>query len=108
MHAKIFVLDHHATCLRQFSRHVQILLGVFGGCRQSRTQIGFFAILRDCQAIDGANIDAGITFDTQLLDEHCLDIAVQATLYFLDGLFHRKAKLNFDIEFLEPFEKLHS
>ena len=45
-----------------------------------------FATLGDGQALRGADINTGIAFNTQVVEEHGLDVTVQAAFHFLRSL----------------------
>ena len=75
--------------------------------RQALAQLGLGAVRGHGQAVDRADIDARIAFDTQLGIEYRLHITIQAALDFCCGLLRGKAKLHFDIDFLEALLQVH-
>jgi len=101
MYAKIFIFNHHASGLRQATGYEEILFVVLGRSRQAGPQIEFVAILGDSEAVDRANIEAGITLNAKFGSKFSLDVAIQAALDFLDRLLNREAQFDFDVELLE-------
>ena len=79
----------------------------FAGAVQARAQLGLLAVVRDGQAVDRADVDAGIALDAQLRGEHRLHVAVEAALHFLRGLLGGEAELDLDVELLEALLERH-
>ena len=100
VHAKILVLDHDSSRLRQVRRHIQRLLVIFGGRRQACSQIVFFAVLGDRQAVDRTDIETGIALDTEIGVKR-FEYRNSGSARPPDGLLCCKPELDLDIEFLE-------
>src|SRR4051812_40974392 len=106
MDAHVLVLDHHAPGLRQGSRDVEVLGSVGRRHRQAGPQGVLVRVRRDGQAVDRADVDAGIALDAQLVAEHRLHIAVQATLDLAGGLLRIEAQLDFQAQLLEALREV--
>ena len=61
----------------------------------------FVGIASDGQAVQRADINAGIAFNTQRGGEVGLDVAVEAAFKFFGCLFSRKAEFDFGFKFLQ-------
>src|SRR5258708_4694864 len=107
MHTDVLVLDHDPRRLRQRCRDIQRLRVIGGRRGQAAAQNVLRAVLRDGEAIDRADVDAGIALDAQLRREHRLDVAIQAALNLESRLFGRKPKFHFDVDLLEAFDESH-
>ena len=103
MHAKILILDHDSSRVRQLRRHIQGLLVIFGGRGQACSKIVFFTILGNRQAVDRTNIETGIALNTKIGCKHGLNVTIQTALDLLSGLFCCKPEFDLDIDFLESF-----
>ena len=101
MDADILVLGHNPCGVGQGRRHVDILFQVDGRRREARAKIRFLAIRRDGEALNGADVNACIAFDTLGRNEYGLDIAVEAALHFPRCLFGVETEFHFDVELLE-------
>ena len=66
--------------------------------RQPRSQIRLIAILCDRQAINRANVDAGIALDAELCRKHRLDVAVETAFDLLDRLLGCETEFDLDVE----------
>ena len=66
--------------------------GLVGRRLEPRAQLGFGAVRRDGEAVDGADVDAGIAFDAELRGEHRLHVAVEAALHLERGLLGGEAR----------------
>ena len=87
--------------------YVQGLSDILRGRLEPRAQIGFFAVVRDGEAIDRADVDAGVALDAQLGFEHRLHVAVEAALHLFLDLLDGEAELHFDVELLEALLERH-
>ena len=76
-----------------------------GRRRQAGAQFGLRAVLRDGEAIDRTDVDAGIALDAQLRGEHRLHVAIQAALHFERRLFGGKSEFHFDVDLLEALDQ---
>src|SRR5205085_11663575 len=99
--ADVFVLDHGPSGVRGRRRHVEGLVAVERRGREARPEVLLRAVLRHGQALDGADVDAGIALDAALRGEDGLDVAVQAALDFARRLLGREAELDLDVELPE-------
>ena len=66
-----------------------------GGDVQFFAQLGLFAIFGKGQAVDRADVDAGVALDALVLREYRLDIAVEAALRLVEG--GRRVESKFDL-----------
>ena len=71
--------------------------GAFSRVRSSAS----VAVRRDGEAVDRADVDAGVALDAELVGEHGLHVAVEAALHLLGGLLGGEAQLDLDVELLE-------
>ena len=100
MQADILVLGHDTAGL-QCPRHIQCLIEVMRRRHQPRAQFGLVAIFCEGDAIDRADIDAGIALDAQFIRKYGLHVAVQAALRLGEGEFIVKAKFDFRLDVLQ-------
>ena len=64
--------------------HPQKILGqVLSRYKQARTQIRLVTVLSNSQAVNRANIDTGIAFNTKIGGKHRLYVAIETPLHFL-------------------------
>ena len=103
MHTKIFVFNHYAASLWQPLGDKNCLILILGRSGEPLTQFRLLSIFSNRKAKNRANINAGIAFDTKFLIEDGLYVAVETALNFDYRLLAGKSKLDFDIEFVEPF-----
>ena len=75
----VFILNHDPLG-RENTGHIKVLVELRSWRIEARAQIIFFTIGREVKAVNRANVDTGIAFDTQLICEDGLDIAIQAAL----------------------------
>src|SRR5580704_13011594 len=101
VHAQVLVLHHHAPGLRQAGRHVQELGEVLRRGLETRAQVGLGTVVSNGEAVDRADVDAGVALDAQLRAEHGLHVAVEAALHLLLHLLGGEAELHLDVELLE-------
>ena len=83
MYTQVLILDHDPFGLFQRFGNKQWLVMVTAWRLQLLKQVELFSIGCHCQALRRANIQAGITFDTQIIKKHRLDITVQTALNLL-------------------------
>src|ERR1700676_2175038 len=107
MHTDVLILDHDPRRLRQRRRDEQRLREIGGRRRQAGAQLRLRAVLRDGEAIDRTNVDAGIALDAELRREYGLDIAIQAALNLESRLFGRESELHLDVDLLEALDEAH-
>src|SRR3984893_17717520 len=107
MHTDVLVLDHDPRRLRQRRRDIQRLREIGGRRRQAGAQLRLRAVLRDGEAIDRANVDAGIALDAELRREYRLHVAIQAALNLESRLFGRESELHLDVDLLEALDEPH-
>ena len=69
-------------------------------------QCSLFVVFGKRQAVDGADIDAGVAFDALLCGEHGFDIAVKTTLCLLQGCLGVETKLHFQGVAVDGFVKV--
>ena len=86
MHTQVFVLDHDPSGLRQCVGHIQRGLRVQGRYGQPLPHLLFLTIFRNRQAADRADVDTGVTLDTQFGNKDGLDITVETALDLGRGL----------------------
>src|SRR5689334_1788222 len=103
MNAYILVFCHDSSGLREIFRYVQGLSEVNGRRREPRAQILFLAIPRDGEALDRANVNAGIALDTAFGGKVRLDVAIEAARHFFGDLVRRETEFHFDGELVEAF-----
>ena len=103
MHAKIFVFNHHAACLRQDPRDKNGLILVLGRNSEPLPQFLFFSVLGNCKATNRTDVNTSIAFDAEFLIEDGLYVAVETALNLNRRLLTGKPKLDFDIQLIEPF-----
>ena len=85
--------------------HIKVLRQIDGRRGQALTQVVFFSVSSDGEALHRTDVDAGVALDTFRRDEHGLHVAVETALYFARGLLGVKAHLDFDVELLEPLDQ---
>src|ERR1700688_1309659 len=107
MHADVLVLDHHPRRLRQRRRDIERLLTIGRRRGQAAAQLNLCTVLRDGEAIDRTDVDAGIALDAQLRREYRLDIAIEEALGPESRLFGGKSELDLDINLLEALDEPH-
>src|SRR6202049_3437733 len=107
MHTDVLVLDHDPRRLRQRRRDIQRLREVGGRRRQAAAPLRPRAVLRDGEAIDRTNVDAGIALDAELRREYRLHVAIQAALNLESRLFGRESELHLDVDLLEALDEAH-
>src|SRR5882724_778530 len=107
MYTDVLVLDHNPRRLRQRRRDIQRLRTIGGRRRQAAAQLSLRSVLRDGEAVDRTDVDAGIALDAQLRREYRLDIAIQAALNLEGRLFGRKSEFHFDVDLFEALDESH-
>src|SRR5579871_1311575 len=101
VHAHVLVLEHDAPGLRQGRGDEQGLLWILRGRLETAAQLRFAAVRCDGQAVDRADVDAGIALDAQLRAEHRLHVTVETALHLELRLPGREAELDLDVDALE-------
>ena len=91
--ADILVLHHDAAGL-EIVGDVKVLSDIGGRGLEAGAQIGLLAVLRKCDAVHRADIDARIAFDAQRGGENGLYVAIEAAI----GLLESERCLNCDIQ----------
>ena len=99
MQTHVFVLDHDPTGLQRIP-DIEILGQITCRSTKPRAQLGLLAILGEGDAVDRADVDAGIAFDAKRTGEHGLDIAIEATLGLEVAKLLIEAELNLDLDVL--------
>src|SRR5215472_9881469 len=98
MDTQVLILRHDTPGLREGIGNKQCLIRVDCGSRQSFAKVGFFTVTGDGEALDRADIDAGVTLDAARREEGRLDVAVQTTLHFARRLLRVEAQFNLDMK----------
>ena len=102
MYTQVLILDHDPFGLFEGFGNEQRLILVHPRRLQLAEQVCFFSIGCHGQALRRANIQTGITLDTQVIKKHRLDIAVQAALNLFLNLLGSETQFNFGGQFPEP------
>ena len=103
--AHVLVLHHHALGLRQRTGDINVLRHVQRRRHETGAKIVFRAVLCDGQAIGGADINAGVALDAEIVGEVRLDVAVEAALHLRGGLLRGEAEFDFGVHTLEALHQ---
>ena len=97
MQTDVFVLDHDPACL-QAAGNIQILLTVVGWGGELLSKRFFFHVFSEGDAVHRTDVDTCVALDAELVGEHGLHIAVQASLRFLGAKLAVKPEFNFKLD----------
>ena len=100
MQTNILVLNHHPPGFKTI-RNIEVLLGIECRSGQRLTKLCFGLVFDERNTVHGTNIDAGIAFDTKVVGEHRLNVAVQAALSLLSGKLGVESKLNLHLKIVQ-------
>ena len=106
MQADVFVLHHDAAgaqCLRNEDR----LREVVGRHVQLAPQVGFFFVFGEGEAVDGADVDAGVAFDAFFSGENGFYVAVEAALRLFKGGLGIEAEFNLQLVAVDGLFEIH-